>query len=90
MDILQAIQEHGYIISKPRNFVRILLEAILMGVLWGVMFYVIRKGLNTRNWKGNLEEKKLDFYWDAVYGGLAAGLSIILKGFLQVIVKSVI
>jgi len=54
-----------------------------MGVVWGVMFYFVRKGLNKRNFAENPEKKREAFYWDAMYGALAAGLSVIVKEFIN-------
>ena len=62
---------------------RLLIKAVIMGVVWGVMFYFVRKGLNKRNFAENPEKKREAFYWDAMYGALAAGLSVIVKEFIN-------
>lgn len=64
-------------IKEIRNM---LLEAFIVGVIWAVMFYYIRKGLNKRNFMvDNPNERREDFKWDAIYGGLAAAFATIVK-----------
>jgi len=59
------------------------LEALVSGVLWGLLFYFVRKRLNKRNFVQDAENKKISFYWDGVYGGLAAALMVITKSFVM-------
>lgn len=57
----------------------LLIEAVIHGILWGLTFYYIRKRLNKRNFRENPKEKRLNFYWDGLYGGFAAFCMVIAK-----------
>jgi hypothetical protein len=64
---------------------RLIVRAIIGGIIWGLGFYYIRKGLNKRNFREKPEKKKTDFYWDAVYGSVAAFIIIIIR---RIIIES--
>lgn len=69
----------------------LLIEAVIAGIIWAVMFYYVRKGLNKRNFMGPMpDEKKLDFWYDGLYGGLAALLSVIAKKFVTPMVMNAV
>jgi hypothetical protein len=65
----------------------LLIKAIVFGVIWGLTFYCIRKGLNPRNFVKDAEAKRESFYWDAVYGGLAAAVAVVAKDLAMVQIK---
>lgn len=67
---------------KYRDIKTVLFKGIIQGLVWGVLYYYIRKGLNPSNYyekRKAIEERqqigkgdKSDFLGDAIYGGLAA------------------
>jgi hypothetical protein len=67
---------------NDQQLVQLLVQAIVFGVIWGLAFYYIRKGLNKRNFTENAEAKREAFKWDAIYGGLATAVSVIAKKFV--------
>ena len=58
---------------------KLLIQAVIAGIIWGVMFYFIRKGMNKRNFAADPEKKRADFFYDSIYGGIAAALTVIVK-----------
>lgn len=64
------------------NVYIIILKGLIHGVLWALLYYYIRKGLNPMNYGKQRQiieirqEKgfgsKRDYYGDAIYGGLAS------------------
>jgi len=65
-----------------QQFKNLLIDAFIQGILWAIMFYFVRKGLNKRNFIENPEKKRVDFFWDAVYGGLAMSCLTIAKKYI--------
>lgn len=72
-----------------QEFVQLLIDAIINGIMWGLTFYYIRKGLNKRNFNENPAVKRKAFYYDAIYGGLAAFAIVILKFIANVVVRRI-
>ncbi len=64
-----------------QEMTKLLVQAVVFGVIWAVMFFFVRKGMNKRNFVTDPEAKRESFKWDAIYGGLAAFLSVIVKQF---------
>lgn len=62
-----------------QELITLLIEAIVQGVLWGLTFYFIRKGMNKRNFVEDSEKKREAFYWDGIYGGFSAFCLVIAK-----------
>ena len=65
---------------------KLLMQAVIQGILWAVTFYFIRKSMNKNNFTGNVEEdakKREAFKWDAIYGGFAASALVISKYFIK-------
>ena len=72
-----------------QEFVQLLIDAIIHGVMWGLTFYFIRKGLNERNFVENPDAKRQAFYFDAMYGGVAAFAMVILKFIANIVVRRI-
>jgi hypothetical protein len=63
---------------------RLILEALIAGVIWAVAFIYIRKGLNARNFNvDDPNKKRLDFFYDGIYGGIAAFIAVIAKKYIK-------
>ena len=58
-------------------------EAVITAILWGVIFYYIRKGLNKKNFIVDADKKRKEFYREAIYGGIAAGVMVIAKKYIM-------
>jgi hypothetical protein len=57
---------------------KLIVNAIIAAVVWGLTYLYIRRYLNPEN-KYNVDKFRLD----AIYGGIAAGCAVILKEFIQ-------
>ena len=57
----------------------VVIQSIFVGILWGLTFYFIRKRLNYRNFQEDAEKTKEMFWWDGIYGGLAAAVAFSFK-----------
>ena len=69
----------------------LLIEALISGIIWTIMFYYIRKGLNKRNFLiDDPNKKRMDFWYDAMYGGLAAFLALIAKKLVTPQIKNIL
>jgi hypothetical protein len=53
-------------------------KALLWGIIWAFSYYFVRRALNPAN-EGKLET----FKDDAIYGGLAVAVTVILQNFAQ-------
>jgi hypothetical protein len=61
------------------DFKKLLMQSIIKGILWAILFLYIRKGLNSSNFTENPEKKWNAYKSDALYGGLSAFLMTIAK-----------
>lgn len=57
---------------------KLLINAIITGILWWFTYLYIRRYFNPEN-KNNIEKYRLD----AIYGGIASGISIIIKDLIN-------
>jgi hypothetical protein len=60
---------------------RLIVDAIIAAVVWGLTYLYVRRYLNPEN-KRDVSRFRLD----AMYGGLAAGVAVLLKEFIQIYV----
>ena len=67
--------------NKIKSYI---LEAVILGLIWGLITYYVRRTLNSGNYgeeRKKIVSKQLsghgsrdDFFGDSFYGGIAAGL----------------
>jgi formate/nitrite transporter FocA (FNT family) len=57
----------------------VVIKSILSGVLWGLSFFYIRKGLNWRLFLEDRNKSRKTYKWDAIYGGLAIGIMMLFQ-----------
>lgn len=68
----------------------VVIKSILSGVLWGLSFFYIRKGLNWRLFLEDRNKSRKTYKWDAIYGGLAIGIMMLFSGLVMKNIKKFI
>jgi hypothetical protein len=68
---------------------KLIVEGIIHGVIWGLIYYYVRKGWNVANYYDKRKEiairqmrgqgTKTDFYGDAIYGAIATTFVYVLS-----------
>jgi hypothetical protein len=56
------------------SWIKPLVRATVAGIIWFMAFFVIRKGLNPKNYTDEPWEKFKLILWDAIFGGSAAAV----------------
>jgi hypothetical protein len=67
------------------QMVTLLMQALIAGLVWGLAFYFVRKGLNKSNFTGDAETdalKTASLKREAVFGALAAFVTVFAKHFV--------
>lgn len=64
---------------SERDMKLLIMESVIAGIVWAIIFYFVRKGLNRRNFEEDPEKKKTSFWYDAVFGGIGAFTARIVK-----------
>jgi hypothetical protein len=70
------------------KFIKILIYSIVVGIMWGLTYYYLRRlpnpNLSLLDKHGNIKKDPLtkikleEYYYDATYGGFAIGVSYIV------------